>query len=219
MLKIIISVYIAAILLFAGFAEAGTTSKFQRLDASKVWLNVNDARLDSNKETLTLIGHIAPECLNTIQSELNLDQKTNEILVSVTAQGKDCLAQDASFELAIDLKAFFSEHVLAQDTNVHFIIDNYTGAKVDSFDYFAKQQTPYAFDTVLEGKIEMNSRTGNFYLSHGRTEIQILSRIDLSSYVNDVVQIKGLIPNNFTIGNDAGPALSKLIVGQLIALK
>lgn len=219
MLKIIISVYIAAVLLFAGFADASTTTTFQRLDGAKIWLNVNDIRFDSNKEILTLAGKVAPECLSTIQSVLSLDQKTNQILVSVTAEGKDCLSADSDYELAIDLKAFFSEHPVAQDTNIHFNIDNYSGNKTSSFDYLAKQETQYTFDTVLEGKIEVNQRNGKFYLSAGRTKIQILSRLDLSNYINNFVQLKGLIPSNITIGNDVSPLMSQLIVGQLIALR
>jgi hypothetical protein len=219
MLKIIISVYIAAVLLFAGFADASTTTKFQRLDGATVWLNVTDAQFNSNKEILILAGKVSPECLATIRPVLNLDQKTNQILVSVTAEGKDCLTPDSNYEVAIDLKAFFSEHALAQDTHLHFIIDNYSGDKNASFDYLAKQEVQYSFDTVLDGKIEWNQQNGKFYLSAGRTKIQILSRLDLSNYVNNVVQLKGLIPNNFTIGNNVNPLLSQLIVSQLIALK
>lgn len=229
MIKIIISAYIAAVLLFAGFAEANTNISaeantnianaklvnFQRLDGSTVYLGVNAANFDAQKEILTLNGHVSPECLSTIKPELNIDG--NQVLVSITANDKDCLSLDGNYEVAIDLKAYIANIGLNQDANLHFVIDNFSGNKNSTFDYVAKKQVPYSFDTVLEGKIEMDG-SGKIYLTSGRHAIRIFSRLDLTNYINNTVQIKGLIPSDLSIG-DAIPTAEKLIVGQVIALR
>ena len=229
MIKIIISVYIAAVLLLAGFAEANSgltnpsfvPNHFQRVSHSaKVWLNVGDARFDSRKEILTLSGNVSSECLNTIQPELGLDKRTKTVLVSVTAKGENCLNDTRNyFVIAIDVKAFFAENSLDKDSMVSFHIDNFTGGDAYSFRYFAKQQIKYSFDTTAQGTVEIDHRTGKFYLIGRGSKIEILSRIDLHNFVNRFVQLKGLVPSNFAIGDEASPIHSQLIVGQLTALR
>lgn len=146
MIKILISVYIVAILLIAGFADASTLEAtplhFNRInDTQKVWLNIADARFDSRREILILSGYASPECLKTINSELQLDERTNNILVSVTAQGNECMAETEShYEIAIDLKNFFAQKDLINDGIVHFHFDNYTAGDNFTFNYFVKKQ-------------------------------------------------------------------------------
>jgi hypothetical protein len=225
MIKILISVYIVAVLLIAGFAEASvldsTPLQFDRLShVQKVWLNVADARFDSRKEILTVSGYVSSECLKTVNSELQMNQKTNEILVSVTAQGENCLANTNNhYEIVIDLKAFFTENSLRQDSMVHFSIDNYTAGDNYSFNYIAKKQTKYSFDTSAEGQVEIDLRTGKFYLVNETSKIEILSRFDMNNYVNSFVQIKGLIPNIPSIGEDTTPIDPQMFVGELTAIR
>lgn len=234
MIKIIISVYIAAILLIAGFAEAKplplakhtistdlTALKNQRIrHATKVGLNIADARFDSRREILTLSGNVASECLNTIQPELNFDQRSNSVLVSVTAENANCLNDSRNFYvIAIDIKAFFAENTLNKDAMISFHMDNFTGGDSYSFNYFAKQQMKYSFDTTAHGTVEIDHRTGKFYLIGRGSKIEIMSRIDLHNFVNRFVQLKGLVPSAFTIGEETSPIYSQLIVGQLTVLR
>jgi hypothetical protein len=224
MIKILISVYIASILLFAGFAEASieaTPIKFDRVQHSNtIGLNVADARFDSRREILTLSGNVSSQCLKTINSELQLDERTNAVLVSVTAQGEDCLSDlNNKYEIVIDLKAFFAENALAQDTLVHFQIDNYTAGDNFSFNYLAKKQVKYAFNTNIEGQVELDLRTGSFFLVTKDSKIQILSRFNLNNYVNETVQLKGLTPSQVNIGEDVATVSSKFFIGKLTAVR
>lgn len=237
MIKFLISIYIAAILLIAGFAEANQSpvaeanqfhisaglqpSSFHRIrHAAKVILPVGDARFDSRKELLSLSGNVSSSCINSVKPELMLDQRTNAVLVSVTALGKNCFDDSRNYyEIVIDIKTFFAENSLNKDAMVSFHIDNYVGGDDFNFKYFAKQQIKYSFDTVATGKIELDLRTGKFYLMGRGSKIEIFSRINLHNYVDRFVQIKGLVPNTFAIGEGAGPADARLIVGQLTALR
>lgn len=225
MIKILISVYIVAVLLIAGFAEAAvveaTPFNFGRMANSQtVWLNVEDAKFDSRKEILTLSGHISSECLKTVNSELQFDSTTNQVLVSVTAKGSKCLADAKNhYEIVVDLKAFFTDVSLDRDRNVHFVIDNYTANDGFSFDYGAKKQVQYAFNTTTAGQVEKDLRTGKFYLVNEDSRIQILSRFSLESYVDSFVQLKGLVPTSVTIGDDATPSNAQLFVGKLTAIR
>lgn len=229
MLKIIISVYIAAILLIAGFAEANQnpissnfiTSDFHKIrQAAKVMLPVEDARFDSRRELLTLSGKVDSSCINTVKPELLLDQRTNTVLVGVTAQGESCFNDSRNFyEIVIDVKAFFAENTLNKDAMVSFHIDNFTGGDGFSFKYLAKQQIPYTFDTTVHGRIEIDHRTNKVYLIGRGSRTEVLSRINLHNYADRFVQLKGLVPSAFAIGEEASPSDSKLIVGQLTTLR
>ena len=223
MIKFLISIYIAAVLLFAGFAAEANTLHFERIkSSSKVWLNVHDASFDSRKEILTLSGVVSSECLKTINPELSLNKSSNEVLVSVTASGENCLSDSRNYyEIVIDLKAFMASKGLSEVSRITFHIDNYVGGDSYSFNYVAQPQLAYSFDQNLEGQVEIDHRTGKFFLvsQNGLNRIQILSRFDLFQYVNRFVQIKGLIPGKFTIGDGAIPSTTQLIVGQLTALR
>lgn len=225
MLKILISVYIVAILLIAGFAEAATsnfiTSDFQKTrKAAKVMLPVEAARFDSRKELLTLSGKVDASCINSVKPELLLDQRTNAVLVAVAAQGESCFSVSENFyEIVIDVKAFFAENSVNKDGIVSFHIDNFTGGDHFSFKYLAKQQIPYTFDTIVQGKIEIDHRTNKVYLIGRGSRTEILSRINLHNYADKFVQLKGLVPAPFAIGEEASPSDSKLIVGQLTVLR
>lgn len=230
MIKILISVYIAAVLLVASFAEANTgvnfsndltSSNFQRVrNASTVFLNVMDAKFDSRKEILTLSGHVSSECLNSIQPVLNFDERTTSVLFSVTAKGQSCLNNtDSHYEIVVDVKSIFAQYNLSENSLVNFVIDNFVGAKGFSFKYLAKQQVHYSFDKEMSGTVELDHRTGKFYLVGRGSRIELLSRFDLNNFVDRFVQIKGLIPSAFAIGDGAIPMTSKLIAGQLTALR
>lgn len=227
MIKIIISVYIAAILLIAGFADAATLDrnavsyKIGRVKSSpKVFLNVSQAQFDSQKEILTLSGKVSSQCLTSLNPEITFDEKRSEALVSISAKGTECLTTaESNYEVVIDLKSVFAEQALNKDSMVKFFIDSYVGAESDSFNYLAKQQMPYSFDTLAAGKIEIDHRAQKNYLVGRGSKIEIFSRFNLQNYENQFVQVKGLIPNTVSVGIEASPTAQQLVVGQLTTLR
>lgn len=225
MFKILISAYIAAILLFAGFAEANQpnfiTSDFQKIrHLAKVMLPVEDARFDSRKELLTLSGRVNSSCINSVKPELLLDQRASAVLVSVTAQGESCFNDSRNFyEIVVDIKAFFAENTVNKNGLVSFHIDNFVDGNDFSFNYLAKQQIPYIFDTVAHGKIEIDHRTNKIYLIGRGSKTEVFSRINLKNYADRFVQVKGLIQGTFSIIDEANQTSPKLVIGQLTALK
>lgn len=228
MLKILISVYIATILLIAGFAEASVTLPTVRTGSlnidkvritPKVLIPIADTRFDSRKEILTLSGRISSECLTSIQPEVQFDSRRNEALVSVYGQGVNCLAHtDSYYEVILDVKALFAQYAISEDTIVKLHIDNHIEG-IFSFNYLAKKQLPYNFDTVAFGQVVIDHRTQKAYLVSDDTKIEIHSRFNIRNFENKYVQIKGLIPGAFSIGDEARPTTSQLIVGQLVALR
>lgn len=223
MIKILISVYIVAVLLFAGFANAAVNTNTIKIDkvktSPKVLLSVEDSKFDSRKEILILSGSVSQDCLPSIQPQVHFDSRSNQALVSVYALGTNCLTQaNDNYEIVLDIKAIFAQYNLNNESLVEFHIDNYTAGNY-SFNYLAKQQAAFVFDTIAEGQVFVDHRTQKIYLVNDETQIEILSRFNLRNFENKYVQVKGLLPGAFTIGDEARPTTSQLVVGQLTTLR
>jgi hypothetical protein len=226
MMKYLISLYIVVILLMAGMAHAeGDTLAFSRVqNSSQISLPVARVQVDSAKDVLKISGPISSSCFSNIRAIARLDSAHNEAFIAVSGDAKQCVTNVSqknvdinSYEVVVDLKAFFSENPVAADSVVHMVVDNYEG-DVYAFNYIAKKTPNFKFDTFAQGIIERDA-SNKYFLVNGNSATPILARFDLRSYENKPVLLKAVIPGNFVIGHQSIPSNAQMIIGQLVALK
>lgn len=220
-MKYLISLYIVVVLLLAGMAQAGETSLvFSRVqNVAQMPLAVSKISFDSSRDILNISGPASADCFQNIHAVTRLDTQNNEALISVTGDARNCAANvsSSSYNVVIDLKAFFAENPVPRESVVRIYVDNYNG-DVYSFDYDAKRATQYQFNSILAGILVRDS-SNKYMIVSKDSSMPILARFDLSSFENKPVFLKGLIPEQFVLDGKRLAGGPQLIVSQLVALK
>ena len=226
MLKFIISLYVCLILLAAGFAKADgldfkSKNMLARVSSTKqIELAVSNIQIQPNSDVVILAGLTPTPCVDSVKPVLSMDSAFQTLSIRVISQDVHCtnpLTVMGEYQVAIDLKAFFAEYSLKNPTTIQVEIKNVSEG-IDHFEYDVLPQGFFQFDTQVSGKIEKESSTQTFFLKTKDARIEILSRFDLNPFQNKFVKVKGLIPEQVTIGHGYNEVPKQLIVGQLISL-
>lgn len=110
MLKVIVSIYVIGILLFAGLAKASDFD-IQRVQLKKqIALPVEDIHYDEQTDILTISGANHGFCVESIYANTRVIESEKRAVITVVGSDSGCPQRVLNYELPVHLGNAFSSH-------------------------------------------------------------------------------------------------------------